>query len=94
MIGGDQVNESTKVLGIFLLRNGFYQDAYEYNKVQFKQYPKAWFLQLNRGLSQYFLGNTKAAIKDIKKVMESAPKQYHNRLNEIIQEVESGTYTL
>lgn len=80
--------------GIFLMRNGFYKDAYEYNNVQFKQYPKAWFLQLNRGLSQYFLGNTKAAIKDIKKVMESAPKQYHNRLNEISKEVESGTYTL
>lgn len=80
--------------GIFLMRNGFYQDAYAYNKEKFQQYPEAWFLQLNRGLSQYFLGNTKAAVKDIKKVMEAAPKQFHNRLNEIVNEVESGTYSL
>lgn len=80
--------------GIFLMRNGFYQDAYTYNKEKFQQYPDAWFLQLNRGLSQYFLGNTKAAVKDIKKVMESAPKQFHNRLKEIVNEVESGTYSL
>ncbi|CAM1347375.1 DUF2911 domain-containing protein [Tenacibaculum crassostreae] len=80
--------------GVFLMRNGFYQDAYAYNKEKFQQYPDAWFLQLNRGLSQYFLGNKKAAIKDIKKVMKSAPKQFHNRLKEIINEVESGKYSL
>jgi tetratricopeptide (TPR) repeat protein len=80
--------------GIFLMRNKFYKDAYDYNKSKFKIYPEAWFLQLNRGLSQYFLGNTKAAVKDIKTVLKSAPKQYHNRLNEIITEVKAGTYSL
>jgi tetratricopeptide (TPR) repeat protein len=90
----DVTKNEANGFGIFLMQNGFYQDAYDYNKTQFKQYPNAWFLQLNRGLSQYFLGNTKAAVKDIKKVLESAPEQYHNRLNEIINEVESGTYTL
>lgn len=90
----DVTENEANGFGIFLMRHGFYQDAYSYNKTQFKQYPEAWFLQLNRGLSQYFLGNTKAAVKDIKIVMKSAPQQYHNRLNEIIKEVESGTYTL
>ncbi len=80
--------------GIFLLRNGFYQDAYDYNNSNFKIYPKAWLIQLNRGLSQYFLGNTKASLKDIKKVKELAPEQFQNRLNEIITEVETGTYKL
>ena len=90
----DVTENEANGFGIFLMRHGFYQDAYIYNKTQFKQYPEAWFLQLNRGLSQYFLGNTKAAVKDIKKVIESAPEQYHNRLNEIIKEVKSGTYIL
>lgn len=80
--------------GIFLLRNGFYQDAYDYNNTNFKKYPEAWSLQLNRGLSQYFLGNIKASVKDIKKVKESAPERFHNRLTEIITEVETGTYKL
>ena len=80
--------------GIFLLRNGFYQDAYDYNNTNFKKYPEAWSIQLNRGLSQYFLGNIKASVKDIKKVKESAPERFQNRLDEIIVEVESGTYKL
>lgn len=80
--------------GIFLMRNGFYQNAYEFNKAKFKQYPDAWYLQLNRGLSQYFLGNTKIAAKDVKKVLEVAPKHFHKRLNEIINEIETGTYKL
>ena len=80
--------------GIFLLRNGFYQDAYEYNNSKFEQYPEYWSLQLNRGLSQYFLGNIKKSVKDIKKVKETAPERFHNRLDEIISEVETGTYKL
>lgn len=80
--------------GIFLLRNGYYKDAYDYNNEKFKQYPDAWSIQLNRGLSQYFLGNIKASVKDIKKVKESAPERFHNRLDEIIAEVETGTYKL
>ncbi|WP_431134651.1 DUF2911 domain-containing protein [Psychroserpens mesophilus] len=80
--------------GIFLLRNGFYQDAYDYNNSNFKAYPEAWSIQLNRGLSQYFLGNIKASVKDIKKVKESAPERFQNRLDEIITEVETGTYKL
>lgn len=80
--------------GIFLLRNGFYKDAYDYNNLSFKQYPEYWSLQLNRGLSQYFLGNIQASIKDIKKAKETAPERFHNRLDEIITEVETGTYKL
>ena len=80
--------------GIFLMRNGFYQDAYNYNSAKFKHYPESWSLQLNRGLSQYFLGYVKASVKDINKVMTSAPEQFLNRLKEIITEVETGAYKL
>lgn len=80
--------------GIFLLRNGFYKDAYDYNHVKFKEYSDTWSLQLNRGISSYFLKDTKGAIKDIKAVLKSAPEQFHNRLNEIINEMKTGTYTL
>ncbi|MFD0763059.1 DUF2911 domain-containing protein [Lutibacter aestuarii] len=80
--------------GIFLLRNGFYNDAFEYNNKKFKQFPDSWFLLLNRGLSNYFLNNTKDALKDVKQVIKVAPEHFHNRLNEIILEIKSGTYKL
>ncbi|OUR97616.1 hypothetical protein A9Q86_15485 [Flavobacteriales bacterium 33_180_T64] len=80
--------------GAFLLRNEFYQDAYEYNRAKLKDYPDSWSLLLNRGLSRYFLGDIKLAITDIKKVLKSAPERFHNRLNQIITEVETGTYKL
>ena len=78
----------------FLLQNGFYQDALEYCNISLKSNPDIWFLELNRGLSQYFLNNKKAALKDARKALKTTPEQYQSRLNEIIKEIETGTYKI
>ena len=78
----------------FLLQNEFYQDALEYCNISLKSNPDTWFLELNRGLSQYFLNNKKAALKDIRKALKTTPEQYQSRLNEIIKEIETGTYKI
>lgn len=80
--------------GGFLLRNNYFQDAYDYSNSKLKQYPNSWILQLNKSRSQYFLGKVKAAIKDMNKTLKLAPNRYHKRLNEIINEIEAGTYKL
>lgn len=78
----------------FLLQNGLYLDALEYCNNLLESNPDAWFLKLNRGISQYFLNNKKAALKDVRKVLKTAPEQFQSRLNEIIKEIEAGTYKL
>lgn len=78
----------------FLIQNGYYQDAVEYCTIALKENPNTWFLRLNRGISQYFLNNKKAALKDVKKALKTTPEQYQSRLNEIIKEIETGTYKL
>ncbi len=78
----------------FLIQNGYYKDALEYCNTSLKSNPDTWFLELNRGISQYFLNNKKAAIKDVKKALKTTPQQYQARLGEIIKEIEMGTYKL
>ncbi|MGG5486513.1 DUF2911 domain-containing protein [Gaetbulibacter sp. PBL-D1] len=78
----------------FLLQNGFYQDALEYCNISLKSNPDTWFLELNRGLSQYFLNNKKAALKDVRKALKTTPEQFQSRLKEIIIEIENNTYKL
>ncbi|USD25889.1 DUF2911 domain-containing protein [Flagellimonas marinaquae] len=78
----------------FLLQNGFYQDALDYCNIALNKNPDTWFLQLNRGISLYFLGNKKASLKDIGKAIKGAPEQFHSRLKEIMAEIENGTYKL
>ncbi|RKE95245.1 DUF2911 domain-containing protein [Ichthyenterobacterium magnum] len=58
------------------------------------KHPKRWFLILNRDVANYFLGNAKDAISSIKNNIELAPKNFQPRLNKIIKEMESNTYTL
>ena len=78
----------------FLLQNGFYQDALDYCNIALIKNPDTWFLQLNRGISQYFLKDKKASLKDLTKVIKGAPEQFHSRLKEIMVEIENGTYKL
>lgn len=59
-----------------------------------KKYPDAWFLKLNRGLAYYFLENKSKALKELNQVSKSAPSYFKERLTQIIDEVESGTYRI
>jgi tetratricopeptide (TPR) repeat protein len=78
----------------FLIQNAYYQEAVDYCSVSLKENPNTWFLELNRGISQYFLNNKKAALKDVKKALKTTPEQYQSRLSEIINEIKMGTYKL
>ncbi len=89
------VNEhDANTLSVFFLRLGAYNDALTYSVNALKKYPESWSILLNKGISNYFLKNKKAAIKDVKKVIKVAPERFSNRLNEIIKEFETDTYTL
>ena len=87
-------NRDAYAFGKFLLQIGSYQDSKDYSNLSLKKFPDSWSILLNRGVANYFLNNPKAAVKDVKKVIKSAPKQFINRLNEVINEFESGTYKL
>ena len=79
---------------MFLLQNGYYEDALEYCKTSLGHHPETWFLQINQGVSHYFLKNKKAALKSIKTALKNVPEYFKARLNKIIKEVESDTYKL
>lgn len=78
----------------FLLQNGFYEQALDYCNQFLKNNEKVWFLELNRGISHYFIGNSKMALKDVKNSLKTAPEQFQPRLKEIIVEIENKTYKL
>ena len=80
--------------GIFLLRLGYFEEALSYSRGSLKIYPEAWSIILNKSIANYFLGNTKAAIKDISDVKGMAPEQFLNRLNEIENEFRNNSYKL
>ncbi|WP_424961780.1 DUF2911 domain-containing protein [Ekhidna sp.] len=84
----------TNGLTMFLLRNGKPQPAIDALNPAITKYPDAWYLKLNRSLSNYFLGNKKAALKELAVVQETAPENFQPRLKEIIGEVENGTYKI
>ncbi len=79
---------------IFLLRLGSYENALSYSNSSLKSYPEAWSIILNRSIANYFLGNSKAALKDMSKVKQMAPDRFLNRLNEIENEFKSNSYQL
>lgn len=79
---------------MFLLQSGYYQDALEFCKTALKNHPNTWFLKVNQGICHYFLNSKKKALKSIKIALKSTPNRFKVRLNEIIKEVETGTYKL
>lgn len=79
-------------LGIFLLQNNKASDALEITERLLKENPDVWFLKLNRGICQYYLGNKKAAIKTLTEVEKIAPEGFRARLGQIKTEVENDTY--
>lgn len=76
----------------FLLQNEYYADALKFSERSLKAYPSTWFLEINRGISHYFLKNKKDALKDLNRALKTAPEAYQTRLNQVIKEVEQGTY--
>jgi tetratricopeptide (TPR) repeat protein len=78
----------------FLLENGFYDEALDYCNQFLKTNAKVWFLELNRGISHYFIGNNKMALKDVRNSLKTAPEQFQSRLREIIVEIENKTFKL
>ena len=84
----------TNGLSIFLLRINKAEPALNVLNASIAKYPDAWYLKLNRALANYFLGQTKRALKELVVVQNEAPENFQPRLKEIISEVESGTYKL
>lgn len=77
---------------ILLIQMQQYDAAEEFLTKAIKSYPEAWFLNLNYGLTKYFQGNARIALKVIDEVMEAAPENVKGRLLEIKGEVTNGTY--
>lgn len=59
-----------------------------------KKYPDAWWLKINRALTFYFLDNAPKAAKELRAALSEIPESYHPKVNEIIKEVENGTYKM
>lgn len=79
---------------IILLRMKQYKKALEFSNKAIKSYPDTWFLQLNQGISNYFNGNKKGALKLLKEAKNGAPESFADRLTQIMDQVADGTYTL
>lgn len=71
-----------------------YQAAVDVCAATLKQAPDTWFLQLNQGIANYFLGNTTDAIALVTAAQENGPDRFQERLKEIEAEISAGTYKL
>lgn len=78
----------------FLLDIGEYTAADNLLVTALDQHPGTWYLELNHGISQYFLGNKSNSLQWLEQAIEKAPERFAARLKEIVQEVEAGTYKL
>ena len=77
-----------------LLSQKEYQLALEFATEANKKYSNSWILIINEGLAQYFVGDTKKAVKNIKSAITLAPQQFHDRFNTVIEEMQAGTYQI
>ncbi|MEQ6166639.1 DUF2911 domain-containing protein [Ekhidna sp. MALMAid0563] len=84
----------TNNLSMFLLQEGKAEPALKVLNSSIKKYPDTWYLKLNRSLANYFVGNSKAALKELDVVHKIAPENFQPRLKEIISEVKNGTYKI
>lgn len=84
----------TNGTSIFLLQIEKPEAALTLLNPAIKKYPDAWYLKLNRALSNYFLDKRKTALKELAAVQKETPENFQTRLSEIIDEVEKGIYKL
>ncbi|MEL7005112.1 MAG: DUF2911 domain-containing protein [Bacteroidota bacterium] len=79
---------------IMLLRTQAYDKALEFSTAATKKHPGMWFLELNQGISSYFTGKKKNALKQLGAAKTKTPESFHARITEIIEEVKAGTFKL
>ncbi|MCR9264938.1 MAG: DUF2911 domain-containing protein [Flavobacteriaceae bacterium] len=91
MVDNAMEANSTSML---MLRLDQPKKALDFVTSKIKEYPEAWFLKINKGVSHYFLNDPKRAIKELESVLPETPQQFQPRVQEIIDEVQSGTYRL
>lgn len=84
----------TNYFSIFLLRSEKYEEAKQMLAATLKRHENVWYLYLNSGLSHYFLGNKKSALKMLAETKKRAPENFAARLGEIEDEIKSNTYQL
>jgi tetratricopeptide (TPR) repeat protein len=84
----------TNYFSIFLLRSEKYQQAQSMLVSALKRHEDVWFLYLNKGLSDYFLGNKKSALKMVAETKKRAPENFMARLTEIEEEIKTDSYQL
>jgi tetratricopeptide (TPR) repeat protein len=79
---------------MFLIRNEKFKEALKLNDIGLKKHPNTWYLMLNHGLANYFLGKKKAAIKMLAKSLENTPKPYQEYVKKALDDVKKGDYSL
>ncbi|MCL6296082.1 DUF2911 domain-containing protein [Jejuia spongiicola] len=74
--------------------NKLYGRALDFSNMHLKDFSKTWSIHLNKGVSHYFLGNQKEAIKAAEKSLSLAPDVRKNRIKQIISEFKSKSYKI
>ncbi|GAB4235162.1 MAG: hypothetical protein Tsb0034_09180 [Ekhidna sp.] len=69
---------------------GLNKEAYDLIEEGIKTYPDVWYLKLSKGVTQYFMGDTKKAFQTFDKM--NAPDNFSARLEQIKKEMNEGTY--
>ncbi|OUR94324.1 hypothetical protein A9Q87_01365 [Flavobacteriales bacterium 34_180_T64] len=77
-----------------LIGFGDYSEALEFTLKANIKYPDTWFLIVNEGISMYFLNQPEDAIKAIERALELAPQSYHERFQQVANDMKSGIYKL
>lgn len=84
----------TNYFSIFLLRSKKYQEALDLLDKAMDNHADVWYLQLNRSIGNYFIGNKKTALKLLAQTKKIAPAFFSQRLEEIENEIETDSYQL
>ncbi|WP_298893395.1 DUF2911 domain-containing protein [uncultured Psychroserpens sp.] len=79
---------------MFLIRNKSFDEALQLSEIGLKDNPKVWYLMLNHGISNYFLGKKKAAVKMLDKAHQNTPDSYKSYVGKVLDDVKNGTYKL
>lgn len=79
---------------IFLLDAQDFKNALKFSQSADQKYPNTWYLQLNLGIAQYLNKQPQTAISQLKQAKTIAPANFHPRIDEIVNQMEKGTYKL
>ena len=79
---------------IMLMEPESFDQAIVVSEEAMKKFPDTWFLHLNYGISNYFVGKQKQAEKNMEKAIAGAPDQYAERLNQMLSEIKAGTFSM